>query len=314
MQKKYYLAALAFLALPIMYADATPVVSVAPAADDTIIVDRDELIDVLRRVATSEIRNQNRPMRNMRQQTRGRSYRQISPGQTIPVYNSSSRRVEYIPVYVPQVGKIQGYQPYLPIQNLQPNSLDATDSQDAQQLQEQIDQLQKQIELLSQTVIDPALRQQIDSMAKQQNALRAKKDTVIMRAPVNSPTEQCCQEKALVEPAHPVKVTPFDTNLRQVFFEISSNQLSKEAERTLDAVVDVLKNNRNLKVELTGFSSKDGPKAFNKDLAMQRMNSVRSYLVNHGVNTNQISALSYGIDKKSEMKTYARRVELCISL
>ena len=291
MQKKYYLAALAFLALPIMYADATPVVSVAPAADDTIIVDRDELIDVLRRVATSEIRNQNRPMRSMRQQTRGRSYRQISPGQTIPVYNSSSRRIEYIPVYVPQVGRVQGFQPYLPTQNLQPNSSDAKESQEVKQLQEQI-----------------------ESMAKQQNALRAKKDTLIMRAPANNPTEQCCQEKALVEPAHPVKVTPFDTNLRQVFFEISSNQLSKEAEHTLDAVVDVLKNDRNLKVELTGFSSKDGPKAFNKDLAMQRMNSVRAYLVNHGVNTNQISALSYGIDKKSEMKTYARRVELCISL
>jgi len=314
MQKKYYLAALAFLALPIMYADATPVVSVAPAADDTIIVDRDELIDVLRRVATSEKRNQNRPMRNMRQQTRGRSYRQISPGQTIPVYNSSSRRVEYIPVYVPQVGRTQGFQPYLPTQNLQPNSSDAKESQEVQQLQEQIDQLQKQIEVLSQTVKDPTLRQQVESMAKQQNALRAKKDTIMMKAPVNNPTEQCCQEKAPVEPAHPVKVTPFDTNLRQVFFEISSNQLSKEAEHTLDAVVDVLKNNRNLKVELTGFSSKDGPKAFNKDLAMQRMNSVRSYLVNHGVNTNQISALSYGIDKKSEMKTYARRVELCISL
>jgi hypothetical protein len=297
-----------------MYADATPVVSVAPAADDTIIVDRDELIDVLRRVATSEKRNQNRPMRNMRQQTRGRSYRQISPGQTIPVYNSSSRRVEYIPVYVPQVGRTQGFQPYLPTQNLQPNSSDAKESQEVQQLQEQIDQLQKQIEVLSQTVKDPTLRQQVESMAKQQNALRAKKDTIMMKAPVNNPTEQCCQEKAPVEPAHPVKVTPFDTNLRQVFFEISSNQLSKEAEHTLDAVVDVLKNNRNLKVELTGFSSKDGPKAFNKDLAMQRMNSVRSYLVNHGVNTNQISALSYGIDKKSEMKTYARRVELCISL
>lgn len=314
MQKKYYLAALAFLALPIMYADATPVVSVAPAADDTITVDRDELIDVLRRVATSEKRNQNRQMRNMRQQTRGRSYRQISPGQTIPVYNSSSRRVEYIPVYVPQVGRTQGFQPNMPTQNLQPNSSDAKESQEVKQLQEQIDQLQKQIEVLSQTVKDPTLRQQVESMAKQQNALRAKKDTIMMKAPVNNPTEQCCQEKAPVEPAHPVKVTPFDTNLRQVFFEISSNQLSKEAEHTLDAVVDVLKNNRNLKVELTGFSSKDGPKAFNKDLAMQRMNSVRSYLINHGVNTNQISALSYGIDKKSEMKTYARRVELCISL
>ena len=307
MLKKNCLVALALLALPITYADATPVVSVAPVADDTIIVNRDELMDVLRRVSTSEKRKKNRSMRNMRQQKREQNYHRISPGQTIPVYNSSSRRVEYIPLYEPQVGKIQGYQPYLPIQNLQPNSLDATDSQDAQQLQ-------KQIEVLSQTVKDPTLRQQVESMAKQQNALRAKKDTLIMRAPVNNPTEQCCQEKALVEPAHPVKVTPFDTNLRQVFFEISSNQLSKEAEHTLDAVVDVLKNNRNLKVELTGFSSKDGPKAFNKDLAMQRMNSVRAYLVNHGVNANQISALSYGIDKKSEMKTYARRVELCISL
>ena len=56
MLKKNCLVALALLALPITYADATPVVSVAPVADDTIIVNRDELMDVLRRVSTSEKR------------------------------------------------------------------------------------------------------------------------------------------------------------------------------------------------------------------------------------------------------------------
>ena len=76
----------------------------------------------------------------------------------------------------------------------------------------------------------------------------------------------------------------------------------------------MMRENRDLKVELTGFSSKDGPKAFNRDLAMRRMKSVKDFLLHNGVDARQISAMSYGIDKQSDMSTYARRVELCVSL
>lgn len=310
MMKKYGLATLAFLALPFSYTSAAPVMGAAPAADDTIVVDRNELMEVLRGVAASEMRNQYRPKRNVRRQRRGYNYRPSQPGQTVPVYNSSARRVEYIPMYAPQNGTQPIYPPYPPVQNLRPENAESENSTQTEQLQEQINQLQKQIETLSTTVQDPAVRQQVDSMARQLNNFRAQKDTVMMAAP----QEESTQNHEQVQPAQPAKVAPFDTNIRQVFFEISSDALSKEAKHTLDELANALKNNRKLKAELTGFSSPDGPKAFNRDLAMRRMNSVRGYLLKKGVHANQVSSLSYGIDKHSEMNTYARRVEVCVSL
>lgn len=310
MLKKYGLATLAFLTLPISYTGAAPILGAAPAADDTIVVDRNELMEVLRGVAASEMRNQYRPNRNVRRQRRGYNYRPSQPGQTVPVYNSSARRVEYIPMYVPQNGSQPIYPPYPPIQNLRPENAESENSTQTSQLQEQINQLQKQIETLSTTVQDPAVRQQVDSMARQLNNFRTQKDSVMMVAP----QEESTQNHELVQPAQPAKVAPFDTNIRQVFFEISSDALSKEAKHTLDDLANTLKSNRKLKAELTGFSSQDGPKAFNRDLAKRRMNSVRTYLLRKGVHANQVSALSYGIDKHSEMNTYARRVEVCVSL
>ena len=310
MMKKYGLATLAFLTLPISYTGAAPILGAAPAADDTIVVDRNELMEVLRGVAASEMRNQYRPNRNVRRQRRGYNYRPSQPGQTVPVYNSSARRVEYIPMYAPQNGTQPIYPPYPPVQNLRPENAESENSTQTEQLQEQINQLQKQIETLSSTVQDPAVRQQVDSMARQLNNFRAQKDTVMMAAP----QEESTQNHEQVQPAQPAKIAPFDTNIRQVFFEISSDALSKEAKHTLDDLANALKNNRKLKAELTGFSSPDGPKAFNRDLAMRRMNSVRTYLLKKGVHANQVSSLSYGIDKHSEMNTYARRVEVCVSL
>lgn len=213
-------------------------------------------------------------------------------------------------MYVPQNGTQPIYPPYPPVQNLRPENAESDNSTQTEQLQEQINQLQKQIETLSTTVQDPAVRQQVDSMARQLNNFRAQKDTVMMVAP----QEESTQNQELAQPAQPAKVAPFDTNIRQVFFEISSDELSKEAKQTLDGLAETLKNNRKLKAELTGFSSQDGPKAFNRDLAMRRMNSVRTYLLRKGVHANQVSSLSYGIDKHSEMNTYARRVEVCVSL
>lgn len=314
MLKKYGLATLAFLALPISYSGAAPILGAAPAADDTIVVDRNELLDVLRGVAAREMNKQYRPTRNAKQRRRTYNFRPSQQGQTVPVYNSSSRRVEYIPVYVPQNGGQTIYPPYSPVQNLKPEDLNAENSTQAAQLQEQINQLQKQIETLSTTVQDPTIRQQVDSMARQLNNFRAQKDTVIMATPLEDTSTESTQIHQQVQPQQKTIVAPFDTNIRQVFFEISSDELTKEAKHTLDGLVDALKNNRKLKAELTGFSSQDGPKAFNRDLAMRRMNSVRTYLLKNGVRNNQISVISYGIDKHSEMNTYARRVEVCVSL
>lgn len=314
MLKKYGLATLALLALPVFHAGAAPITGAAPAADDTIVVDRNELMDVLRGVAAREMRKQHRPAGYARPRPGRYNYQPSRQEQTVPVYNFSSRSVEYLPVYVPQNGARPVYPPYPTARNLKPENNETENAAQTARLQEKINELQKQIETLSAAVRDSAVRQRVDSMARRLNDLHARKDTVLMAAPLVASFTKSAQN---AEPAHMRQTTsaaPFDTNTRQVFFEISSDALSREAMQTLDELADALKSNHELTAELTGFSSQDGPKAFNRGLARRRMNSVRNYLMKMGVRASQVTALSYGIDKHSQMKTYARRVEVCVSL
>ena len=314
MQKKFSLAALAFLALPISHAGATPTHGSLPVGEDTIIVDRNELIDVLRGVAASEMRRWHRSARSSSQYESAKGYRPYQQGETMPVYNTVSKQVEYIPVYVPRYTRQQPYLPYESVQNSLSKSAKDNESKQTERLQKQIDELQKQIETLGKTVQDPAIKQQMSSLADRLNTIRAEKDTVAISNALAENESANAIEQQSDESAQVSKTVLFDTNILQVFFEISSNQLTNEATRTLKTVAGMLKENRNLKVELTGFSSKDGPKAFNRNLAMRRMKSVKDFLLHNGVKAHQISTMSYGIDKKSDMSTYARRVELCISL
>lgn len=314
MQKKYSLAALAFLALPISHAGASPTRGSLPVGEDTIVVDRNELTDALRRVAASEMRRWHRPATSPSPYESAKGYRPCQQGETTPIYNTVSKQVEYIPVYVPRYTRQQLYLTYEPAQNSLSKSVKDNEHQQTERLQKQIDELRKQVETLGKTVQDSAIKQQMDSLEERLNTIRAEKDTVVISNNLVGNEAENVIERHADEPGQASRTALFDTNIRQVFFEISSNQLTNEATRTLKTVAEMMRENRDLKVELTGFSSKDGPKAFNRDLAMRRMKSVKDFLLHNGVDARQISAMSYGIDKLSDMSTYARRVELRVSL
>ena len=317
MQKKHSLASLAILALSFMYTGQASAQGAWPDMGDTIIVDKNELMDVLRRVAASNKRTPYRSHRGTTPYTSGTtSYRYdrgYQPGSTVPVYNTVSRQVERIPVYVPQGAGMNPYLPYNNLQNPQEERARRDEYQQTLRLQEEIDQLQEQLKNLGQNVQDPAVKHQLDSMANHLNTLHKRQASSLEKPLVENETERM-EQPQVDEQAKSITTTPFETNIRQVFFEISSDKLTNEAKQTLKAVADLLVDNRDLKVKLTGHASKDGPDAFNQNLAKRRMQSVKSNLLRHGVKANQMSTLSSNIDTKSDLSTYARRVDLCISL
>ncbi len=310
MQIKHSLAALAFLILSTISVGATPVQNVAPTSNDndTIVVNRNDLIDILKGVAVREIKRQHSSMAQPigANKVYGNTYRESS---TIPVYNTVTHSVEYIPVYVPKyVGGGNNYAPNAPSNNRELNKL-----------QKQIDKLQEQIEMLTKPMKDAKLRQQLDSLSMRINNLKLASKPILADSVEGAFKEQSTQDnllgEKLLECCHnDNNLTLFSTNLRQVFFNVSSTQLTTEAQQTLQSIIKVLKCNHKIKVELRGFASKDGSAAYNSNLAMRRMNSVKQYLLDNGVQQEQITSLSYDIDKKSDMKTYARRVELCMVL
>jgi OOP family OmpA-OmpF porin len=84
-------------------------------------------------------------------------------------------------------------------------------------------------------------------------------------------------------------VTGFET----IQFEFNSSVLKTEAYPTLDKLSSVLRENGG-KVAVNGYASSEGTAAYNLKLSKDRANSVKTYLVNSGVNASQVVTKGFG--------------------
>jgi OOP family OmpA-OmpF porin len=83
------------------------------------------------------------------------------------------------------------------------------------------------------------------------------------------------------------------TGYEPIQFEFNSSVLKTESYPILDALSSRLREN-NSKVTLKGYASSEGTAAYNMKLSKDRANSVKTYLVNSGVNASQVAARGYG--------------------
>lgn len=84
-------------------------------------------------------------------------------------------------------------------------------------------------------------------------------------------------------------VTGFET----IGFEFNSSVLKTESYPTLDKLSSVLRENGG-KVTVAGHASSEGTAAYNLKLSKDRANSVKTYLVNSGVNASSVITKGYG--------------------
>lgn len=100
-------------------------------------------------------------------------------------------------------------------------------------------------------------------------------------------------------PAAPVSsATPdqaqIDVTKLKIQFEFDSSVLKTETYPVLDQVASAMKMNPSEKFALKGYASFEGTAEHNMILSEDRANSVRIYLINDGVNANNITAKGYG--------------------
>jgi outer membrane protein OmpA-like peptidoglycan-associated protein len=106
--------------------------------------------------------------------------------------------------------------------------------------------------------------------------------------------------------------------LNNIFFATGKTTLKAESFPELDRVVQFLKENENIKVEIAGHTDNVGKAASNQQLSLGRAKSVSTYIVKKGVPQSQITFKGYGMTKPvAENKTAAgkatnRRVEFTI--
>ncbi|MCO4820725.1 MAG: OmpA family protein [Flavobacteriaceae bacterium] len=110
-----------------------------------------------------------------------------------------------------------------------------------------------------------------------------------------------------------------------VLFEFGGTKLSTKTYQELDKVVNALKRNKNLSVELVGHADAIGNAANNRALSLRRAKQVQSYLLKKGVPSQQTKATGMGEDSpiainnttdgtdSPEGRKYNRRVDLRVT-
>jgi OOP family OmpA-OmpF porin len=91
----------------------------------------------------------------------------------------------------------------------------------------------------------------------------------------------------------PTVTGPMVTGFETIQFDFNSSVLKTESYPTLDKLSSVLRENGG-KVTVKGYASSEGTAAYNMKLSKDRANSVKTYLVNSGVNASQVTGKGYG--------------------
>lgn len=101
-----------------------------------------------------------------------------------------------------------------------------------------------------------------------------------------------CPEKRLVVVTDcEVKIT------QQIHFEFDKSVIRPESFPVLDAVVDVLEKNPDIKIEVQGHTDNKGSARYNKGLSERRAGSVMKYLISHGIMPERLTSHGYGFDR-----------------
>jgi OOP family OmpA-OmpF porin len=114
------------------------------------------------------------------------------------------------------------------------------------------------------------------------------------------------------------KLAAASIKVDNVQFKTGTDVLNNESRQILDNVAQTLKQNPHLSFEIAGHTDSTGNYQANVNLSAKRANSVRQYLIDHGVAGNRLTARGYGPDKpvasngSREGRAKNRRVELIL--
>lgn len=103
--------------------------------------------------------------------------------------------------------------------------------------------------------------------------------------------------------------------LKNIFFDYDKATLRPESYPELDRVVELLNQNPNLKVEISGHTDSKGSDEYNLKLSQLRAKSVVDYIISKGIPANKLIAKGYGetqpidTNETEEGRQNNRRVE-----
>ena len=116
-----------------------------------------------------------------------------------------------------------------------------------------------------------------------------------------------------------MELTPGDAVvLQNIQFEFNSSALTEDSQSGIQILVDFLKRNPELKVELAGHTDDVGSASYNLKLSSERANVVREALIAEGIEAARLTAKGYGAtnplvpNDSDEHRAMNRRTEMVV--
>jgi outer membrane protein OmpA-like peptidoglycan-associated protein len=95
-----------------------------------------------------------------------------------------------------------------------------------------------------------------------------------------------------------IPLEPLQTNatviLKNIFFDVNRYELKPESSTELDNIVELLKENPSLKIQINGHTDNVGKPADNLKLSNSRANAVIQYLIGKGIDAKRLSSKGWG--------------------
>jgi OOP family OmpA-OmpF porin len=95
----------------------------------------------------------------------------------------------------------------------------------------------------------------------------------------------------------PQEVQAFMGTIEGITFDVDQDTIRKSSITTLDRAVQVLKDHPDVRIKISGHTDNKGSREHNVDLSERRAESVKRYLVEHGIDESRIVTEGVGPDK-----------------
>ena len=87
-----------------------------------------------------------------------------------------------------------------------------------------------------------------------------------------------------------------------IFYDFDKATLRPESEKALDALVNLLKENPNVTIELSAHTDYLGSADYNKRLSQRRADAVVAYLTAHGIVRDRLTPVGYGKERPKKIR------------
>ncbi len=134
---------------------------------------------------------------------------------------------------------------------------------------------------------------------------------------INSETQDTEKEEIVEIAVVPLKVGAH-LELKDIYFDFNSSKLKEESYSELQRVIELMKENPKLVIEIGAHTDNVGSQSFNYKLSLKRAQSIVDYITKYDIPAKQLISKGYGFSKPiasndtEEGRAKNRRVELTV--